>query len=340
MLERLSTLAFVLVAAVVIWMYAEGEILGEPFETELTVTVKVPPDSPVIIRSVQPRKIRIKVEGPQARIDDLRRLLAQGTLELDVGMNGVPAAVGTHELLLTDILMQHRAFYQRGISMRAVDPPVMQLSIDRWSDAESIAVRAGNLHGIEIVGAVTLEPADVDVRFASSLLQDLPPERRRVVAEPDPMDLQGLSDGQQHTITAKLTCPDIADPTLARFSQPTVRMTLSIKSKREQITRNNVPVKLALLVDDTDDYAVELVDKFIPELQLMGPSDVIARIRDGSLKVFGYVDLSTADLATGITQAPVTFPFLPASVSIVSGPYTVQLTVSNRSSQPIDPDQN
>lgn len=340
MLERISTLAFVFVAAIVIWMYAEGAILGEPFETELTITVKAPPESDVIVRSVLPRKVRIKVEGPQARLDDLRRDLAPGSLDLDVGAKGIPATLGTHELALTDALMQHRFFHQRGISMRAVDPPVMQLIIDRWSDPESIQVRVGNLHGIEIVGTVVMDPPAVDVRFASSLLQNLPPERRRIVAEPDPIELQDLSDGQQNTINAKLTCPDIADPSLVRFSQPGVRMTLSIKSRREQITRNNVPVKLAMLVDDTDDYSIVLTQKFIPELQLIGPSDQITRIRDGTVKLFGYVDLGTAELATGITQAPVTFPFLPPNVSVLSGPYTVQLSVTKRTNPSSESDHN
>jgi len=331
LIARLETIIVVAIVTVIIWTYAESQNLGDPYETEVQVVLSVLPDSNLIPRRITPDRFHIEIAGPQRRVDEVKQGLAEGRIDLTVGLYGIPTSTKKpHQLLIEEVLMQHPVFHNKGISVRSVDSPTVQIIVDRWADLGPVDIEPGSLGDIEVDGPITLDPPRTNVYVAESLLTSLTPERTRLVAEPNLNELAKLSEGHPHTIDTQLTFPAIADITQIQFDQSTVRMTLTIKSKRDFVTKNTVPIKIAKTHDGEQEYIVTLTHAFIPEVRLVGPSDVIARIRNDQIKIIGYIDLSPADLATGVTEVPVAFPYLPDSVTIESGPHKADVTITKR----------
>lgn len=327
--QRIESIIMVIVVTVLIWLYAEGHNLAEPFETDITISI-TSPDEYIIARQVMPKSFHIELEGPRQRIDDVKQDLASGTLKLPVGFYGIPGRSGSHVLPIMNILMQHPVFRQRGVSIRSIDPPMLNISIDRWVSLGMLPIQSGKLENIEVVGVPTFNPQSVEVFVAESIIDNLTPDRYRVVAEPNQNELANLTDGEVHTIDARLTFPAVADLSLVKFAELTSEITFSIKSKRKEISRSNVPIKIAKLPDDEQEYIVILEMKYIPEVKLVGPSDIITRIASGEIAIVGYIDFRSEDLALGIKTATVKFPNLPDSVTVVSGPHVVKVTINKR----------
>lgn len=329
MSEQFKTFFTVTVVALFIWLYAEQANPAKPLTRRVSLSLRVPESSDLIARLAEPtREYEFEFSGPMVQLDELSRQLANQKIVLTVG-DEIESAVGQRDYSAREVLARHEWFRGKNITISESQTQLIRVIIDRWVKQE-IDVTPGDFGDLALEGSVLVEPPTLPVEVAESLLP-LSPDQIRLVATPAPEDLDQLAEGQSHTIDARVQLVTMlgTNANQVRLQEGAhVDLTFRLKSRQAQTNFGPVPIKLIILPRDQN-YEVTLSEPVIAEIHLTGPSDLIAKVRAKEIKVFGYLDLDSVELSSGITSKAVSFDHL-SGLTVTSGPHLASFTITRR----------
>lgn len=308
MLARLKTCGLVTLIAALIWLWAEAESLKAGSATTRVVFVRTP-DTAVRVTDSPSRETvtaRVRLEGSTSAIDEAQRLLAS-QVELTPGVGGVPGAPGGTTNLL-EALRESRELARTGVTIISVEPATVTLMVVKLV-ARDLPVQA-DLTGIDAEGEATVSPATVRVTMPEEEARKLP-ESTPAVAVIAPEDLGPGRDEGPRTVIAKVRLPSVltqgAAAEFVTMPRDTVRVTLRVRKRVDSLELATVPVWITLPPTEGTAWDVEVVEPFLRGVTVMGPKDLVQRIRQHELVAIAFVVLSSDELAAGIKSKPAVF---------------------------------
>lgn len=329
MLERLRTVVVVTAVTLIVWLYAEGQNLEVVRKSAMEVQLVTPPGSSLVVRRLNPEQTyRIEIEGPAGVMGDVSAELAKA-IRAPIGSDPLPDSPGEHQVPVADVLKRLASMNSRGISVRSVEPPMIEYVVDRWQEAV-LDVTVPSLFGVEVEGAITVSPSKVRVKVPQTLLGNVDPQRLRLVAVADADAIKRLPEGSVQSISAGLTLPDLQSSEGVQFEVQSVRLTFTVRSQRVTATLSTVPVHLVLPEVDQSRYDISLPSPFVSGVRLSGPSQLINSIESGEVPLFAYLVLGSDELSQGVTRKELSFDHWPAGLKVESGPHVVEVEISRR----------
>lgn len=328
--RRIQDCTLVTLITVLVWLYAEGRTVKAYAPDEaipLTVTTSSPE---LVVVSQSTTTIKPEFKGAANEIYELRKRLPQGLrLTLDATEPGEKSIVLDQALPQADPIQNVRANLSR------VDPPTVTVKVDRLVKRE-VSVRFTPTEVQLVSGSLTITPEQVSLTAPQGRLDALGINLDDLTLELEPTQpLRTLSPGVEHVVPARVKLPTglTADPHV-KLKPDRVDLTLTIDKKEDAVKLPSVPVWVTLPPEETDKYQVKLLDesRVLKDVQVSGPSDLIAKVREGAIPVIATVRLSSDDLAKGVggeVTATVRFD-VPAPLSVQSPTAGVRLTIVKR----------
>ena len=340
MLKGLPTILIVTTVALAIWIVAEAESVREETLSRV-VSIDTTPTNGSMARTDRGHEwsgpVTITLEGSTSALDALARGLEQN-IPLSPG-RGLPTVPGVYEIDLRVALQAFPVFQDVGVTIRQIDPPAVWVEIaEHDSTPVQVAVDTSDLN---LEGTPTTDPATVTISGPKHLIDRL--TSTSVVTVAIPLDLrQGLVPGQQRTLQnlRPPLPPEIPPPEFwgaSPISPPTVSVTLTPRVILRSHTVRDVSVLLSVPPVDYNEWEIEVPesDRFLRDVVLTGPSDLIGQYERGERRLEATVrllfqDLEAALAAGGTITKEADFGTLPAGVTAQCDDKFVQITVRRR----------
>ena len=328
-----KTIGLTTIVAVLVWIFAEGESL-QPKPVDVSIVFPTDAKSAVVIRPDDrdfTGTARVRLEATSRALDLAAPVLAAG-VRLSPGAPGVPNEPGEQRIVdLQESIAAMPQLKALGVTVVDVQPRRVVVRVLRMAGRE-IPVRVELGAPVPLDGDPVAVPATVLVRVPEPALANLP-EGATATALVSEEEIQRLkSDGPQ-TVPALLRLPAAllgVDPVVV---QPeSVSVTMRVRRKVEAYKVSSVPVWYSLPpTEDAGKWTVEILDKFLTDVTLTGPSDDIARVKTvgpNQVNVKAMVELSSDDLQAGVTSKAVTFPGLPPGLTPTSATTSVRVKIT------------
>ncbi|MCA9277942.1 MAG: hypothetical protein H6815_04050 [Phycisphaeraceae bacterium] len=333
--QHVRTIIIVTIVTLFIWVYAESESLRR-VSRDVTIRVVAPTDHTKIVWLDPNRQtstdVTLSLQGSTAALDMMRSRLT-APIELTPGEIGVPASVGTHDLLLRDVLRQLPRFERAGVTLDSVQPPSLSMHIEELVPVQA-TVRVQLPAGIS--ATVNVTPPTVTIHVPQRLaktLGDEPTITAQVPVERIPNTIGDAVLNGVRLIAPTSIAADVAQG-FARIDPPAVDLGVKVREKTTTETINQVPIQLGVPADALDEYKVEFVSaNYLTDVRVTGSPEAIAQLkqRTGSISLFAYVPLLYDDLREGEIDGTIVFGNLQIEgVRIESNTPTVRLRVTKR----------
>lgn len=327
------TLALTIVVTLLIWLYAEAESLTR-VQQEAKITF-VSPAASTLVRAADGwgGSVRLTIEGGAAALARAPR-----AFELAPGAIGVPSDDGEHSIDLRVALRAHPAWAQSGVSLLAVEPPTVRVRVRAMETLADVEIRP-DLGAIDLASPAVVEPARASLILPKALAERLRalPEGAHVLARPTAQAAQGLREGQTSRVRARLAFPATFDDPDATITPREVDVSVSVRARTSRADLPPVPVQTLLPPGDAGRFRISLgeEDRFLRDVTIQGPIDVIEAVRARTWSVVAVVSLSTDDLEQRIGSKRATFALLrdgvmaplPPGVDAEASDTTIRLTI-------------
>lgn len=347
MLKGLPTIAIVTTVAVAIWVVAEAESVR--VEAVQTVVAIESAGSEGYIARPDPGalwtgRVTVTAEGSAGAIDRLKQAMQSG-ITLAPG-RGLRLEAGSYAVLLRETLSGLESIRDSGATISAVDPPSLVVEIAE-QDSARVPIEL-DARGMSLESAPAIRPPHVVVTGPRALIARLTPESRAVVRLSED-DLRRRIPGQAETITdVRVALPaEIAASDWwggAPLSPATVDVTITVRAQVRSITFASVGVLLCVAPVDYNDWDVLVAEhsRYLRDVMLTGPSDVIGQFERGERRLDGLVRLSFQDMEAGVAAGTITREAqlgpLPPGVTAVCEDTRVELGIRRRErASPDDP---
>ncbi|MEO1130349.1 MAG: hypothetical protein AAFX05_11685, partial [Planctomycetota bacterium] len=289
MAERLKTFIVVTTLALVVWLFAESESLGEAdmiARIEVYVAEQDREELRVVTRDFDGR-VTLSIRGAKSSIEAARALL-ENPIRLQPGMVGIPESNGDHDVRLLEALLAYAPLRASGVTLEAVRPSTLPISIDRLQLIE-LPIRA-DISGVRADGDVIVTPPIAEVRVPVSVAAGLEGESAiaRFIAEGG----AGPAGPRRETVTLELPESLLGAPGVVLLTKrATLEFTVSGTLENLQIP--SVPVQVMLPPIEMEDWRVVIdeADQFL-SVELRGPRDLIAELERSNQRVVAVVSLS------------------------------------------------
>ncbi len=336
MIELAKTLTLVTVVTLLIWAFAEVQSLRSEV---LTATVLIEPGAESrmvrILDDGWNASVKIQVEGANAAVDDVQERLVS-TVNVPA-----PQETGQHTIDLRDVLRQSDAFAKTGVTIAEIDPPTLRIEVVEIVQAEFpivVAVPEGQVDGLPVPSpavAMLSYPADA----ADALGDDA-----TIRATIGPERLTDLTPGRSGRLTGIRLVPPPSLEGLdgVRIQPAQVEVTLTLRSTNRTVIIPSVPVRIELALVEAGNWIVEpdsATDRFLRDVRVTGPSDIVERIESGDLRVPARVVLSFSELeeavsGDGVIEKEATFGELPSPVRFEADDRVIRLRIRRRAPDP------
>ena len=327
------------VVAVLVWLFAEAQSVSER-TLDLRVRISTPTGSSWVIQTIDPAwsgVTTVRVQGARVAVDDAVRLLTEG-VDLMIGGPAAPAQRGRQVIDLREALLQNPPLDRAGVTIASVEPRTVEIEIDELVRIDDVPVRP-LLPGVATVGEISAEPPTVTItapsraesRIGATLLET------GVQARLPLSVLSSLPEGGPQEHEARIVLPDALSATPGASVDPaTVTLTFTVRSTTERITQASVPIWPQTPPTEINRWDIEVTPVVLRDVSLVGPSDVIQRIRSGDLRVIATLRLSSDELEQRITSKAPEIIGLPDTVAVESPiePVTLQITPRIKTSAP------
>ncbi len=335
--ESIKTVLIVTSLAVVVWLFAEAESLGQEQIPARVAFQSANPSAPDFL--VTPLEgfdgdLTLDVRGGRSALIDLSIAL-QRPVALEPG-KGVPKADGRHVVDFLDVLSRLPLIQKTGATIDYVRPPRAAVRVERLVEL-SIPI-AFDAAGLEIEGPISISPAEARLRLPASLAELVTAETR-VRATLDPQVRGDLAPGPR-TVEADLQPPAaVADERGVALLDQTAAISLTVSSAAMSRRFAAVPVQVLLPPIEADDYRVVLDDEsqFVA-VEVQAPRSVFERLDQENTALVAVLSLSDIDLASRVTEKPVSFSIMsdgrlvspPPSAAFYPDNETVSFTIEPR----------
>ena len=339
MIDRLKTIVIVAAVTCLIWLYAEAESLSSVQE-DARVTISAGPTGNVggqewQVRPVAedwPGVVKMTFEGPSSALPRAPRVFT-----IAPGAPGFPQTPGEHTVDLRTALRGDPQLAQSGLTLTDVEPPSVKVRVASMGRQADVPVLA-EAPGVQLAAPATVEPARVMVVASKATLERL---RTRdggaaVIARPSATALGQVREGVRQRLQAVLSLPPEIDDPDATIIPREATVTLTARAATEQVTLDSAQVQVLLPPADAARHRVDLPDQpSVPGVTVVGPREVIERVRSGELRIVAVVALSADDLAKRVEMKRVSFVLMagdtpapmPAGVAITAEQTAVRVQI-------------
>lgn len=316
--QAIKTFVLVTIVTLLIWVYAESESLRTE-DVAAAVGFSPPhPDGRAAWLVGSPDRtsveIKLRLEGATAAIAALRSQLHSAIL-LTPGVE-LPQEAAEHSIDLRTALRANSLFARSGVTIAEVTPATLIVRVDEMTTRQ-LPVRVELPPGTETVGPPDIQPGLVTITLPSALG---PIGGEPVLATLDRSSLAPLTPGRLERIPGVPLQPPAAirGQPLVTMDPKVATVTITLRDKTASLDLPTVPVQIKISPVVFAEWEVDIPQdgRFLRNVRVTGPSDLIAQVRDGKLPVIAYVSLTPEDLtkgaATGNITKEVTFSDLPA----------------------------
>lgn len=343
MAEHIKTFLLVTLIAALVWIFAESESLTTRkvradvlFEVEAGSDRMVDlPDNPT-----GRERVDVVIEGSTAAVTEAEAILAR-VIRLKPGMEGVPAEPGERSVNFRTAISNLPELRDRGVTISRVDPENVRLRIDQLVDRELKVV--GEAPEALLDGPPEVKPLTAKLTLPQSLVSLLPSDSM-IKARVSPESLARLVPGRRESVgnVPLLPPPEVASARGVRVEPARAEVILTIRSKDSVFVLPSVPVQVKLAGTEAGRWEITIPDddKFLTDVEVRGPSELIDRIKAGELTVTAFVPLSFEDLERGITSKDAVFSELPTPFTFKAGNTKVHLSIKRRETSPATQEPN
>lgn len=345
MLRRLPTFLLVTLVTLLIWAFAEAETL---VKREATVDLVIAGDAEVAITVLEPvpdaategarrqspgreEVVRVvaSLEGAAASIDEAERLLRS-----PLRLTSLPRDAGDHSIDLRAAIREHPSI--KGVSVTKVTPAAILIATDPLTSRE-VPVRVVLGEGESapaVAGTPEARPSKARLILPTRVAQYLPADAA-CIATPESSSLERLVSGRQETIAGVRLSPprELAGEMNVRIDPPRADIVVTLKSKLSTAVLPSVPVHLQIPPGELPnwDIKVEQKDRFITDVTVTGPADLVKAVQDKTTPVFAVLVLSYTELEKGgAISKEVVFSGAPAGLKFEAADRVVTATVTRR----------
>lgn len=311
-----------------VWLYAEGkDVQTYPEETPMTLGVSIDvADGEGYMVTPNSATVKVQFRGASAQITRLRTDLLQGNVTLSIDRQGLLVKPGETQRLRLDEALSN----ELNIEVLSVEPEVLEITVDRLVTAElGLTFNPGE---IQLLGVPEITPNKMQVTLPEQMLKEFGGNLDRFKGQVNYADLNQLTAGVEHEVEGVTTLPPaLANSEQVTFKDRTVKVRLSIDKNEDSYVVKTVPVWVESPPSEINQYIIEMDEqsRVLQNVKLTGPSDLIARYRDGREKLRATISLSSDDLARPATSAILRFNTL-RGVKVDIDKNTVNFTITRR----------
>ena len=128
--RRLVELATVTAITAIVWLWAAGQT-AQTRVIAFDAIIDSGDPTRLAVTPTDPLHLTVEIKGSRQAVLDATQSLSGRTIRLITGADGVPSTLGTHELVLRDVLSVSPAVAPLGVDVTAVTPPVVRIAIER-----------------------------------------------------------------------------------------------------------------------------------------------------------------------------------------------------------------
>jgi hypothetical protein len=338
--QTIKNILLVTLVTVLIWIYAESESLRAE-DLAATVAFASPPGSSRAVWIVDSpgrptMELKLRLEGATAAIDALRRQL-HTTIPLTPGAE-LPKDPGQHSIDLRTTLRASPVFAQSGVTIAEVSPTTITVLVDELVTRQ-VPVRIELPLGTETAGPPEVQPELASITLPATLLPalaDLP-----VLAAPDRAALTALTPGRLERIPGvPLQVPiPIRDQPYVTVEPRSATVTVTLRDQSDFEVLATVPVQIRISPVAYAEWDVEIPQdaRFLRDVRVDGPRDLIAQIREGRLPIIAYISLTPDDLTQGAAAGQISKEAVFSDLPVRNSPLkftaeerTVPVTIRRR----------
>jgi YbbR domain-containing protein len=289
-----------LIVAMLIWIWAEGESLTRRQTDSVEVRFPADPDSDLVIRPDDPNwngSVRITLEGSVRRVD--RAINAIGNeIRLAAALEGMPTKPAVQvPLRLRDLISKLPALADAAGVVAEVSPAEVLVTVERMV-TRTMPVRVELASPAPLDGQPVVTPPTVDVRLSEALAAELPADAAVVATVTEEQMARLRSEGPQ-TLRLSVRLPVARNGAAARVTMKpeTVSAIVRLKLAIDTIKVPTVPVWFSLPpTEDGGKWNIEILDKFLTDVTVSGPSEDVQRVRSGQTAVKAMIEFTSDEL--------------------------------------------
>lgn len=338
--DRLKTWSLVTIVAVLIWTYAEGRSL-QMKPVSFLLGVGAPEGAGRIVQVLDEGwsgRAEVTLKGAAAAVDTLSELL-RGPVRLTAGA-GLPLEPGTHVVSLKDALLaEYPAFREHGVSITTADPANIRVRIDALVVLKDVPVRVV-IPDAQLVGMSEPDPPVVTLSYPAAYSESVG-SSPYVTAHLSADDLLAGPDGRRFTLpNIALQPPEaLLEADHVTIDPPIVSVALTLQSRTSSTLIRSVPVQLQLPPIEQPNWLISVPeeDRYLRDVTVTGPSELIGRIESDDLRVFAVVRLTLEDLESAITEKEAAFSELPTPLEFKAENRVVHLEIQRRAEGETEP---
>lgn len=341
MWTHVRTFLIVSVITVLIWAFAEAESLTTK-ALRVDLNFLNDPQTGRFVEVAENQgwggRCEVLFEGSTASVGDLEPLLRKG-VGLRAGLSGVPPEPGEYVIDLNQILRAVPELDGKGVTVVRVDPPTLRVIVDTLVTREVNVV--SDVAGAVVDGPVECKPGKAKLTLPSALADRISAETA-VTARVPPDAIAKLVPGRIETVpgVALIAPPMLAGKSRVSIEPDRADVVLKLRARTDIFTIASVPVHIKIAVGEIGrwEVAVPEEDRFIRDVKVSGPSDLVDRVRRGEIRITAVLPLSFDELERGISTKDVVFAEVPTDLKFDADRTTVRLTISRRSpTEPVTP---
>ncbi len=327
--QSFRTVVVVTIVAGLVWLYAESENVRS-HALDVEVQFVAPTDRPLEIKPSDPVRVRVIMRSAAGKFAEVERQIRNGPVRVIVR----DKADGKSQQLISlrEQLASAAPLSALGVNITEVQPSMLEVSVEPLQKISLDVVVATN--GVQLAGPAVVDQKQITVDVPASMAKSL--NGAQAVARLDEKTLSQLEVNVPHQVDAAIELPEPLRDTNYTPSASRVKVTLTVRKQTDTFV---VPYAVPVLVQgpptELATYSVVFSEetRFLRDVALTGPSDVIDRIRKGDIKVVAYVPLTVDELerAAGkdaVTSVPIIS--LPAGVTPVESPAPVSYKILKR----------
>lgn len=319
MLTQVKTTVLVTLVTALIWIFAEAESL-----TKKTVRVEVllesEPESDRLVDIPDgqgwQKRVDVVFEGSTAAVTEAEAVFRR-PVRLRPGMEGVPSDPGEQTVDFYAALREWPELRSRGVTIVRVDPPNVRIRVDQLVSREVKVI--AEVPGSELDGQPEIKPGTVTLRLPASEAGALT-ATSAVRARVSPESVTKLVPGRRETVSNVVLelPPELQGSRRVRIDPNRAEVSLTLRSRAAALTLPNVPVSIVLAAGEYArwDITVPDEDRFITDVKVTGPVDLIDQVKRADVTITAQVLLSFEELERGITSKDVVFSSIPPAADL------------------------
>jgi hypothetical protein len=323
MWERITRFSAITLIALMFWIYAEGATRAL-HEVTLNIVLAAPEGQRLVI-DPSLLSVNLSIRCARSQLEQVNKL-KQEPLRIEVtDVAGMP----DRTFFIKEQIIAHERIVRLGVTVERVEPALVSTRIERL-EPSVLPIVLATPPDLELAGPATFGTEAVQVIVPASAAAAV--KGLKFPARLDANALAGVVPGvpTDREIDVYLP-PEMATMPNVSYQPKKVKVNFTVKKKEDDYIVGLVPVLLNIAPNLAKQYAVEVDQEnlLLRDVKVKGPSDVIERIRTGSVKVEALLRMTPEDLER---KVPSKLPELrlPGGVTVESTLPLIKLTITKR----------